>query len=122
MFGAEELLPAFGARELANCMWALAKLGYQPVAPAAPAAGHEDRAEAKDGMEHTDEGGYSRDRDGRHSGSSIGLLQGLCQRAAAAAGQFQAQEVANSLWALGTLGKPLGSSGRLAVCVEGGGN
>ncbi|GIL54542.1 hypothetical protein Vafri_10110, partial [Volvox africanus] len=106
-------LTSLTAREVSNCLWALAKLGY------CPAGGHSDAvADAGSANSHSGsscggrsgDSGSSSNRDGgitSNCGSSSSggvVLEGLCAQLEALLGGLGPQEVANSLWALGNLG------------------
>ncbi|EFJ47302.1 hypothetical protein VOLCADRAFT_92047 [Volvox carteri f. nagariensis] len=85
-------LPSFDGPEVANCMWALAKLGYR--APAAVAKSQGRRAVST---------GASGSLGGGGSGRAL-LLQGLSDRAGLVLQQLTSQTVAKTLWALGRMG------------------
>ncbi|GLI71257.1 hypothetical protein VaNZ11_016363 [Volvox africanus] len=108
---AGDYLTSLTAREVSNCLWALAKLGYSPgrhcnaVADAGSANSHGGSSCGG----RSDDSGSSSNRDGGTTGnggscSSPGLLEGLCARVEMCLASLGPQEVANSLWALGTLG------------------
>ncbi|GLC42995.1 hypothetical protein PLESTM_001410800 [Pleodorina starrii] len=115
---AEQHLSSFAAREVANCLWALAKLGYQQQQPAAGAAAsdpeahhhhhhhHHHHQQAEDVAAAAAAAAAASSSSGGGCGGVSGgsLLAGLCTRAEATLGGFGPQEVANALWALGALG------------------
>ncbi|GLC42994.1 hypothetical protein PLESTM_001410700 [Pleodorina starrii] len=135
-------LPSLTGREVANCLWALAKLGYQQQQPAAgeaapapaPATRQQQPHQGDDAVDcitrissrsEVDSAGSSGSPDASSSSRSPGgsssssgggggggatLLGALCSRLGATVAVLRSQEVANSIWALGTLGHHPGES------------
>lgn len=96
-------------------MWALAKLGYQRRGAGGDNQQQLQRHMVEEVEVAADKGchGLSNSGGGR-SGHGQGcsrpstppaVLKALCSRLLVVVGQLQSQEVANSLWALGALGK-----------------
>ncbi|GLI71258.1 hypothetical protein VaNZ11_016364 [Volvox africanus] len=124
---AEQHLTSLSGPELANCLWALAKLGYNhPQRGAGAGSGSLSSSVSGSGSRHdggrvmessgvtgagsSASGGERRRKGSRgvsnssSGGSGIHLLQGLSVRMEVVLGQLSSQAVAKTLWALGRLG------------------
>lgn len=105
----EALCPSFTARNVANCLWAFAKLGYRPLQQSrGPTRGSAAEPGGRDASAAAAGGAGAAAAEQAGGG---GVLGALCRRAEATLPDFTPQHVGNALWALGTLGK----RGRRAV-------
>ena len=105
---AEAVAGPFKAQEVANTLWAYARMGREPGAGAMREL--EGRAEALAGTfiaKNVANTLWAYATMGQEPGA--GLMSGLEGRAEALAGTFNAQDMANTLWAYATMGREPGA-------------